>query len=81
MVIDRFTKVLLLAIVVLLMVTLMKSVFEPQNSYAGKTIKYLVVPITGGGSAEKAQEALDKYGADGWEFVAVARDYFLIFRK
>jgi len=79
--IDRFTKACLLAIVILLSILFVKPMFEVRDSHAAKTIKYLVIPIPGG--TEPMQQTLDKYGADGWELVALeeAMGNHFIFRK
>lgn len=76
MLLDRFTKVLLLAIVVLLAVIVMKPVFEPENSYAAKKIEYKVVyglpsvaDMRGEPFFKGTENGLNKYGAEGWELV------------
>ena len=53
----------------------------PQTAGASGQIQYKAVPIERPGTAA-IQEALDQYGAQGWELVAVeATQGHLIFKK
>ncbi|MEK7698770.1 MAG: hypothetical protein AAB332_00050 [Planctomycetota bacterium] len=66
--IDRFTKACLFAMVVLLAILLVKPVFEPRDSYAGKRIEYKAIALPGE-DLKKWEEVLGQYGSDGWELV------------
>jgi len=74
--VDRFTKALLLAIVILLSIVVVKPVFEARDSYAAKNVKYKVIsdlPSVANGRTEKYSKGteigLNKYGAEGWELI------------
>ena len=82
---DRFWKIFLTLIVVLLLVTALHPILVPQAAEAAHHYKYKVATIhTGhevGKDAETVQSLLDKYAADGWEFVTVTADGQFIFRR
>jgi hypothetical protein len=74
--VDRFTKALLLAIAILLLILVVKPVFESRDSYAEKNVKYKVIsdlPSIINGKTEQflkgTEIGLNKYGAEGWELI------------
>ncbi len=78
MLVDRFIKVSHLAIIILLIIILVKPIFEPEDSYASKpkTIEYKVIhnlPDLMNSKGEQfykgTEEGLNKYGAEGWELI------------
>jgi hypothetical protein len=82
---DRFSSACLLLAVMLLAVIAIRPILAPQAAEAAHRYKYLVVaphlaheagrpPIT-------VQDDLNKYSAEGWEFVAFTSDWQCIFKK
>jgi len=65
----------------------LRPILTPPSALASHRYKYTVAPIQNAHEIGKpcpqcsAQGLLDKYSADGWEFVALAPDGQFIFRK
>ncbi len=81
---DRFSKACLVLIVLLLAVIALRPMVFPQAVGAQQHYKYVAVTT----SILEPQPTLDKYAADGWEFVGTfvaslnnLDHSFLIFRK
>ncbi|MBF0472459.1 MAG: hypothetical protein HQK91_12345 [Nitrospirae bacterium] len=66
---DRFTKACLLAIVLLLMIILVKPMFEPKDSFAAaKKVQYEVIQKEW--DKDEFQIVLNKMANSGWELVS-----------
>jgi hypothetical protein len=81
---NRFSKVALVVIVLLLTVIALRPFVSPQPALAAPHFKYLV--ITAGPGHDDVQAALNKYSAEGWELDAPVYSeqvpgLTLIFRK
>ena len=66
---NRFSNACLLLMVLLLAVIAISPILAPQPIHAAQ-YKYIAVSTAINNSTE-IQTTLDKYSADGWEFVAV----------
>jgi hypothetical protein len=66
--IDRFTKTLLLAIIVLLTILVVKPVFQASIIYGGKGIEYRVIALPDADLGEW-EKVLNQLGKDGWELI------------
>jgi hypothetical protein len=79
---DRFTKICLVLIILLLSVIAFKPMMFPQAVAAQQHYRYLAVFPS---NNLQPQPELDKYAADGWELVATYVPHgdrvALIFRK
>ena len=88
---DRFLKICLVLIVVLLAVIALRLIVSLQSVHAQAQYKYLAVRAYGENASpgNRIQDVLDKYAADGWELAAPVYagegiggpDMYLIFRK
>ena len=70
---DRFTKICLVMIVVLLAVIALRPILSPAPARAADRGKYVAVMVGFGGNLstdEGLESALNKYAAQGKEFVA-----------
>ena len=82
---ERFSKVCLLIIVVLLAVIAVRPIISPQPAIAASHYQYLVTYV-GVVDTNEIQRELDKRAAEGWELAAPAISehsppIILIFRK
>jgi len=67
---SRFTKVLLIIIIVLLALNIVLPILSnPMPSYAARLIQYKVSEMAGG--AGDTEKILNEYGKEGWELITV----------
>jgi hypothetical protein len=64
---DRFSRICLTVIVLLIATIALRPIVEPQPAHAALH-KYVAVPAVAN-NMQDIQGTLDKYSADGWEFV------------
>ena len=85
--IDKLSTVCVLLVIIFLSLASLRLVATPPSVQATHRYRYTVAPIQNAHEYGKpcplcsAQGLLDKYAADGWEFVALAPDGQFIFRK
>ena len=81
--IDRFTKVCLMVLVLLLAVIAFRQLLSPVQVEAARKYRYLYEQAYPNGPT--VQGDLDKRAAEGWEFVAIINKdgagEYLLFRK
>lgn len=81
---DKCTKVLLLAIVVLLTIIIVRPAFEPKNSYAAKGVEYKVVPLAMDFTLremEHLQKRLNDFATEGWELILIYPGGIGVFKR
>lgn len=68
---DRFTKVLLVLIIILLTALLIKPIFTPMETYATKVYQYKVVSGYEYDTSGELEDGLNKYTAEGWKLHSI----------
>jgi hypothetical protein len=67
---DRFSRICLVLVVLLLAVIALRPVVLPQSTQANTTHKYIAVHTGTDGNSQTIQATLDKYALEGWDLIA-----------